>query len=705
MSVRPRLTVERLFSDPPIAVLPPSRLRFSPDGAHLAWLMPASEQRGRLELWIADCSTRVCRRLFDPRILSPGSTSEADRERQERQRQFASGVTTYEWFPDGKSVLVPLGSSVFRINLDGEATALTPDSEEPGDLRLSPQGNFLTWVTGGNLFFMSIASRAITQVTQDGSETVTNGLAEFIAQEEMHRFEGYWWAPDESRLVFTRTDTSPIPHSYRMEVVKDSVTAVAQRYPFAGGNNAKVTLHEYRVSNHELRSIDPGIDPESYLARIGFIGGSLVAQVQTREQQYLELLGETDNGDFVPWMSESSATWINLHDNLTELSDARFLWTSERTGLSRLMTGSRGEPDSLRFASPEDVHVTSVLGASGDVVWTQGWQGNPTERHLFETDLRSGATQRHTQESGWHDGVLHPSTRRYASVYSSTVCLPELRLTELSDNTTHILLKVPADHPARTWQPPAPQFGSIPASDGQQLWWRLTPPAEVQTAKLNPVVVYVYGGPGAQKACNATLPGLITLLSDAGYGVLELDNRGSANRGRNFEAPLYLRMGGVEVEDQLRGIDVLRQCGWADLSRVAVFGHSYGGFMALMCITRHPEVFKAGVAVAPVSDWKLYDTHYTERYLGNPSTDDSAYINSSVMPHLKSLSRPLLLVHGMADDNVLVTHTTKVMAELQKHGKPFELMLYPGSRHALQEREVSIHRFNQMLDFLAKHLG
>lgn len=702
---RQRLTVERLFGDPPIAVLPPQRLRFSPDGLHLAWLMPAFDQRGRLDLWLGDAVTGRSRVLLDARSRVSHPRSAADQERLERQRQFAAGVTTFDWFPDGQSLLVPMGSTVLRVALDGSSTDISPDAVELADLRLSPRGTWLTWVAGGDLWLHHLEDRRTVRVTSGGSAEITHGLAEFIAQEEMHRFEGYWWAPDESRLVFTRVDASVIPETHRLEVVQDDVRAIAQRYAYAGGPNARVSLHEYVLASGEIRALEPGLEPEDYLARVNFVGGDLAVQIQHREQQWLQLRGQSDNGDFVPWLTETSDTWINLHDNLRPLPDGRFLWTSEREGLARLMAGQRGHPESVRFVSPPDLHVTQVLAVDGDRAWVQGWREQPTQRHLFEVDLQTSTARALTHAPGWHDGTVHAATRRYACVFSSTTVLPELRLLHLETGRRETLVTLPANHAAREYLLPAPQFGTLAAADGQPLWWRVTPPSNLEPDQTYPVIVYVYGGPGAQKVCDTTLPGLVILLADAGFGVLELDNRGSANRGRSFEAPLYRHMGGVEVEDQVRGLEVLRDFAWADLSRTGVFGHSYGGFMSLMCICRHPEVFKAAVAVAPVSDWKLYDTHYTERYLGNPAIDDSPYRNSSVLPHLAGLKRPLLLVHGMADDNVLVTHTTRVMRELQKHGLPFELMLYPGSRHALQEKDVSIHRFRQLLDFFGRYLS
>lgn len=217
-------------------------------------------------------------------------------------------------------------------------------------------------------------------------------------------------------------------------------------------------------------------------------------------------------------------------------------------------------------------------------------------------------------------------------------------------------------------------------------------------------MVYVYGGPGVHRVKNEWAPLLLQLFAARGFGVLELDNRGSANRGRAFEAPIYRQLGRAEVSDQILGAEFAQSLDWVDADRIGVFGHSYGGYMTLMCLAQAPKLFKAGVAVAPVSEWGLYDTHYTERYLGTPSDNPDGYRESAVLPHLDRLQGKLLIMHGMADDNVLFTHSTKLFKALQSKNKSFEMMTYPGSKHALQEQDVSIHRFNLILDFFERSL-
>jgi dipeptidyl-peptidase-4 len=251
------------------------------------------------------------------------------------------------------------------------------------------------------------------------------------------------------------------------------------------------------------------------------------------------------------------------------------------------------------------------------------------------------------------------------------------------------------------------QFGKLQAEDGQWLYYRLVRPARIAEGDRLPVIVDVYGGPGVQRVRNVWPDAKgywHYYMANRGYVIFSLDNRGSANRGVRFESPIYRKLGDVELRDQLRGVAFLKTLGFADPRRIGLFGWSYGGYMTIMGLLKAPEVFSTGVAVAPVTDWRLYDTHYTERYLGMPSNNADGYRLSSVFPYVRGLSGALLLVHGMADDNVLYTHATAFYDALQKANKPFDIMVYPGSKHSLWGSRVRVHLFNTISRYFDQHL-
>ena len=700
-----RLTVERLFSDPPLNTPLPGRVRFSPDGQRITFTRLSADDRDRQDLWSVCCDTGEQTLLIDARTLDIGAVSDADRERLERQRQFVGGITDYAWFPSGDALLLPLGGRSYRYDLSANhLTELAPEHDGKGDVRLSPEGRYLTYVISNDLFVTDLADNQTHRLTHDGSEAISNGLADFIAQEEMHRFEGYWWSSDERALVFAKVDSTPIPVTHRQEINADGVVSVAQRYPYAGGPNATVSLFRFDAATREIIPIELPEQAE-YLARVNFVRNTLTVQLQDRPQQHLALYGLEESG-WRLWQEERSTTWVNLHDNLTAVGDANIAWTSEADGQARLLVG---EPGALRPLTPATMHVVQVLEADADSIWFNGWEATPVEQHLFHADVASGAVTRLTSAAGWHTCVVHRQSRRFVDASSNASSPPAMSLHDLTDGQQLTELHSTAlddAHPYTRFleRHSAPEFGTVTAEDGATLHYRLTPPIDLKPGQRAPTIVYVYGGPGAQKVRNEWGALLLQLFAHAGFGVFELDNRGSAHRGRTFEAPLYKAMGTPEVADQVRGVEALVQTDWVDPERIGVFGHSYGGFMTLMCLCKASSVFRAGASVAPVSDWRLYDTHYTERYMGDPDRDKAAYDNAAVIPWLAQLERPLLLMHGMADDNVLFTHTTLLMRELQKLNRKFELMTYPGSKHALQERDVSIHRFEMILDFFRRTL-
>lgn len=720
------LTPRRLFGDPPLLPALPQRATFIPSTQSLVFLQNVREHRDELELWRSDGGEPYCwlteaqlAAFADAQAADSSAASEltaAEKAERERRRLFVSGVTDFYFCKNGGRLLVPWNGRGFVFACSetlGTPEHITPADRRLTDLRLSPQGSYLSYLYQADLYYLSLADGTEVRVTQDGSATVTNGRADFIAQEEMHRFDGHWWSPDERRIAFQRTDDSVIDESHRHEIEAASIEVVIQRYPYAGANNAEVRLGVYSLENASTQWLDYGDDAQDYLARVDWYLDHLAVQVQSRNQQTLTLKYCDPGVPNYSWQTlrtETSDTWINLHDNFTPRPDGTFLWTCEDEGSSRLLLcDAQG---GTLWSTPLDYYVSKVQRSTEQAVWFTGWQSDPTQQHLFVLpltgrDASDQIPQQLTSSTGWHEVQINSDATMMVDQFSDLDSPPNLSVMQLglAGSTAKSRRLAGMDRASLPYAEyegvhcPS-QIGSLRAADGQALYYRLTPPKNV-TAPV-PVVVYVYGGPGVSRVRNELPPLVLQLFAQRGIAVFELDNRGSSNRGRSFEAPIYKAMGTVEVADQVTGVQYLHSLEWVDAQRVGVFGHSYGGYMTLMCLAKAPELFTAGVSVAPVADWALYDTHYTERYMGTPQNNPSGYAASAVLPHLKNLQGQLLLIHGMADDNVLFSHSTALMHELQRLGKPFELMTYPGSKHGLQEPHVSVHRFNLILDFFAR---
>ena len=479
----------------------------------------------------------------------------------------------------------------------------------------------------------------------------------------MHRFEGHWWSQDEQFLIYTKVDEAAVEVSHRLEIDANGSRQIAQRYPFAGADNPQVRLCRFDIRTQQHVDIWQDDPPAVYLARAGVYNNQIVIQTQDRLQQHLWVQRfDTHSHSWSTVHSETSTSWINLTDDLFALAPDRWLFSSEQDGQRKLVIIG----DQLRTLNGP-AHINHVHGHDETYAYANGWDDTPTENHLYKIRLDGSGFETLTRSPGWHEVAVNTEKGVFIDRWSSIHEPVNMTLNTLDGHSSDAIYGDPINDnhpyfPFRT-QHAVAQFGELSAADGQTLHYRLTPPQDIRGR--HPIVLYVYGGPGAQKVKNEWSPLLLQMFASHGFGVLELDNRGATNRGRHFEAPIYRQLGQVEVSDQVAGLGVLTEYDWVDTDRIGVFGHSYGGYMTLMCLCQAPHKFSCGVAVAPVSDWHLYDSHYTERYMGMPHDNVEGYARANVLNHLDKLEAPLLLMHGMADDNVLFTHSTQIMSKLQ----------------------------------------
>lgn len=723
-----QLTLEAITGPAPLSGPTLMKPQVSPDGARVSFLRGKDSNRNRLDLWEYDVASGQTRLLVDSSVVLPGTETLSDEEkaRRERQRIAAySGIVDYQWSPDGKALLFPLGGELYLYDLGRTGSAavrrLTSGGGFATDPRISPRGGFASFVRARNLWVIDLASGREIQLTTDGSDTIASGVAEFVADEEMGRHTGYWWAPDDSAIAFARIDESPVPVQKRYEVHADRTDVVEQRYPAAGDPNVRVQLGTIApATGARPRWIDLGAEQDIYLARVDWRDPQrLTFQRQSRDQHVLELVEATlATGAQRVLARETSRTWVPLHDSLRFLPDGRFLWSSERSGFQHLYLASE-DGASLAPLTSGDWVVDEVLAvdAQAGYVWFAATRDSALEKNVYRVPLAGGAVERLSRPQATHAATFARNASVYVDHWSDPQTPPQIELFRNDGTRLATLLRNElddADHPYakyREAQRPV-EFGTIAAADGSTpLHYSLIRPEGFDPAKKYPVVVFVYGGPASQKVTRAWAAGGDALfnqyLAQQGYAVFSIDNRGTPRRGREFGGALYGRQGTVEVDDQLRGVQWLTSQPWVDPARIGVHGWSNGGYMTLMLLAR-TDAYACGVAGAPVSDWGLYDTHYTERYMGLPASNPDGYRDARVLAHIDGLvgadAPKLLLVHGMADDNVLFTNSTAVMAALQQRGQPFELMAYPGAKHGLSGKDA-LHRYRLAAYFFARCLA
>ncbi|MEQ6332463.1 S9 family peptidase [Sphingobium sp. MK2] len=706
-----KLTLERVFASPDLAGPQPRALTLSPDGKLVTLLKPRADEKERLDLWAIDTATGAERMLVDSKKTGSGAAlSEAEKMQRERDRSVAgsTGITSYDWSSDGKTILVPVDGDLYLAALDGQVTRLTdtPDGELNGVV--SPKGRFVSFVRGGNLFVQPIGG-AERQITQGASDTVNWGVAEFVAQEEMDRRTGYWWSPDEAMIAVARVDEGPVGIVTRTAIGGEGTKVYQQRYPAAGTPNALVDLYVMKPDGSGQVQVDLGPDRDIYLARVNWSkdGRTLYVQRESRDQKRLDLLAvdpATGKGRVI--LTETAKSWVNLSNNFRPLADGSFLWWSEKTGHGHLYHVHEGKWTALT-SGKWDVRDVVGVDEGKALVYFTGNRETPLEQQLYVAPLKkTGAARALTRSGWWNDAVMDGKASRIVVSRQNSDQPKQVYLADnkgkqlqwLSENAltgSHPYAPYVASHVKTT-------FGTVKAADGTTLYTKImTPP--IEQGKRYPVFMIHYGGPGGgRQVTNSWSGALNQYLVDRGWIVFAIDNRGTPDRGKAFEDHLYRAMGTVEVEDQLTGVDWLKAQPFVDPTRIATYGWSYGGYMSLKLLEKAPGVFAAAVAGAPVTKWELYDTHYTERYLGQPQDTPSAYPASGAVEDSVKIFDPLLLIHGMSDDNVVFDNATALMAKMQGGAVPFEMMAYPGQTHRVGGPGISVHLWRTIEDFLTR---
>lgn len=733
-----RLTLERLFRAPDLSGPSLRSPQISPDGRFVAYLRAAQGNADRMDLWAYEMAAGTHRLLIDSSHIAPSERGLSAEEEQRRERQRISslrGIVEYQFSPDSRYILVPLNGDLYVYDLrakpDKAVRRLTSTEAYETDARFSPRGSYVSFVRDQNLIVYDLATGTERPVTQEGGGLISFGSAEFIAQEEMHRSTGYWWAPDETHIAYTRVDESPVPEVQRFEIDATRTRVVSQRYPAAGTRNADVQLFVAGLSAGSTAiPVDLGPNPDFYLARVSWFPDSsaLAIQRETRDQKSLSLLrADPVSGKTQELLREVSDTWIDLNDDLTFLARSRqFIWVSNRSGFQHLYlydwSGALIRPlteGNWVVTGDDDAHGIRGVDEERGLAYFMSNAESPLERHLYSVSLTDPTLplRKITEGAGWHVVTMSGDCRTFLDTFSSPEQPPSLTLRSADGSTVAELIpnRLTRDHPYARYLPDhlPTEFGTLSAKDGQTLYYQMIKPRSLEPGRRYPVIIDVYGGPGVQRV-RRIWPGyprgtegfFQQYLAQNGYVVFTLDNRGSASRGVRFESAIHHRLGGVEVEDQVTGAAFLRSLPFVDPARIGVFGWSYGGYMALMCLMQAPEVFAAGVAGGPVTDWRIYDTHYTERFMGMPQSNAADYERSSVLNYADKLRGPLLVMHGMADDNVLFTHSTALFKKLQDLDKPFDIMVYPGSKHALlRNAATGRHGLMTIKDFFDRTIG
>ncbi len=676
---------------------------WAPDGGRFV-----HERDNRVYLY--DVPSRTDRELFslDPleklAVEPPPAALFGWQNRRVREQRI-------QWSSSGQELLVSLKGDLFLWRFStrkAEQLTATPESET--DPKLSPDASRVAFRRGHDLYVLEIATKQITALTRNGSATLLNAELDWVYPEELEIGTAYWWSPDSRKIAYMQFDIS---HEFvypQTQITGLRAVYEPEPYPQAGTPNATVRVGIVPVSGDAPQTLwlDLGDTADALIARVDWLRDSqhIAVQRANRIQNRLDVLvADTSTGASHAVLTEADKYWINISDVYRFLRNSdEFLWSSERDGHRHLWLYSvDGQPRARLTEGDWEVQSIAGVDEAQKLVYYVSNEGTPLENQLWRVGFDGSNKTRLSTGNGTRQINMSPAADFYTEAFSNVTTPPSTALYAASGKQIAVISA--ADHTLQdTWQLLPSEFLQLKASDGTTLYAQLTRPAGFRPNVKYPAIVALYGGPGVQNVRNVWQgASWEQVMAQRGYVIWTLDNRGAMGRGHAFETPLFRRFGKTEVEDQTTGVRHLISMGFVDPARIGVTGWSYGGFMTLSCMLNAPDTFHAGFAGAPVTNWRNYDTIYTERYLGLPSENEDGYRDSSPVNSADKLKGRLMIVHDFEDDNVLFQNTMQMAVALEEAGKQFSIVPYPQRTHGLSG-PVRRHLYDAMTEFFDQSL-
>ena len=616
---------------------------------------------------------------------------------------------------DKTALLIHHESDLLYYRLDdGSAFVLAGGRDPKVAAEFSPDGRLVCYIKDNNIHVVEVETRIDRTLTEEGTDTMLAGRLDWVYQEELYgrdNFKGYWWSPDSTKIAFLLLDTSTVRPFTLIDHVSSTQALEVSKYPKAGEANPTVRLGVVSASGGPVQWVNTSEyeDVEHLIVRVAWTreGGPIAYQVQDREQTWLDLnLASADSGTSKTLFRETSGTWVRALDDPRWLQDGSFLWLSERSGWKHLYHyGS--DHHLLRQVTSGAWEIRELHGTDEGrrLVYFTATEHSHVANHVYRIGLDGAGLTRLTLQDGTHRAEFSPAFDYFIDYRSDASRPTEVRLYKASGELVRVIdeNRRPVFDQYRWGET---EFLQVSTRDGFIMEAMMIRPPDFDPSKKYPVLVHTYGGPSAPKVVNAWGGATFLwhqMLAQKGYIIWICDNRSASGKGAGSSWPVYRNIGELELQDVEDGLAWLKSKTYIDGSRVGIWGWSFGGALTVSALI-HTETFKLGIAGAPVTDWRLYDTIYTERYMGRPENNLEGYEKSSLLKRAAQLHGKLLLIHGTMDDNVHMQNSIQLIYELQRAGKQFDFMLYPKARHGVEDPHQLYHLRTLMTDFILEHL-
>jgi len=678
------------------------------DDSHYLW---TRDDNGAAQWLKVDAVSEKSEPLIDPEKIAaafarlPGITTDEAR-RISRRRPVA-------FHPGFSGMLHTIADDLYYFDFrSGNATRLTHTPQAEEESSFSPDGRAVAFLRSSNLFVVDVNGQEERALTTDGGPELLNGKLDWVYQEEIYgrgNYRGYWWSPDSSRIAFLQLDEKPVPEYTIVDDIPYRPTVETWDYPKAGDPNPNVKLGIVGSAGGSVRWADTTQYSDFLIVNVAWTpdSRSAVFLVQDRRQTWLDLnLVDRDSGALTTILKETSKTWIEEPSAPWWLKDGSFLWLSERSGWKHLYH-HKADGSLVRQVTNGswELRVLHGMDQAGGWIFFSGTERSPIGRDVYRIKLDGTGMQRLSGPAGTHTARFSPGYSLYLNSWSDVTTPVQLRLHRGDGSEVRIIdANQVASH--KEYRMSKPEFLQVKTRDGFVMEAMMIKPPDFDPSRKYPVYQFTYGGPHSQSVVNSWGGSEYMyhqLLAQQGVIVWLCDNRTASGKGAESTWPVYKNFGELELRDIEDGIAWLKQQPYVDGSRIGIHGWSYGGYITAYALT-HSKTFAMGIAGGTVSDWRDYDTIYTERYMSTPQDNPEGYRKSSPRFAARDLSGQLLLIHGAIDDNVHPQNTLQFAYELQKAGKNFQLMLYPKSRHGISDPQLVRHMRGMMFDFVLKNL-